>query len=88
MTQKELQEVLQIQPGSMSEILAKLEEKGLIVRNKDDEDKRRSVLTLTEAGRESVKEIQENEKPLFGALDENEQEELKKLLGKLLESWK
>lgn len=88
MTQKELQEMLQIQPGSMSEILAKLEEKGLILRKKDDKDKRRSVLSLTGAGREYVREIRENEKPLFDALDDNEQEELKKLLGKLLESWK
>lgn len=88
MTQKELQEILQIQPGSMSELLAKLEEKGLILRRKDDEDKRRSILTLTEAGQTAAKEQQGEEKPLFGALDETEQEELKNLLGKLLDSWK
>lgn len=88
MTQKELQEILQIQPGSMSELLAKLEEKGLILRRKDEEDKRRSILTLTEAGQTVAKEQQREEKPLFEALDETEQEELKNLLGKLLDSWK
>lgn len=88
MNQKELQEILQIQPGSMSELLAKLEEKELILRRKDDEDKRRSILTLTEAGKTAAMEQQGEEKPLFGALDESEQEELKRLLGKLLDSWK
>lgn len=88
MTQKELQDMLQIQPGSMSELLAKLEEKDLLLRRKDDEDKRRSILALTDAGREAAKERQGEKKPLFDALDEAEQEELKRLLGKLLDSWK
>lgn len=90
MTQKELQDILQIQPGSISEILMKMEEKGLIRRKKDSEDRRRSVLELTEYGREEalLQERQENGSPTFGALSEEEQEELKKMLWKLLESWK
>lgn len=89
MTQKELQDILRIQPGSMSEILAKLEEKGLIRRGKDDEDKRRCILELTDAGAEAARlqEKQEDGHPTFGVLKEAEQEELKKLLGKLLEYW-
>lgn len=90
MTQRELQEILKIKPGSISEILAKLEEKGRILRKKDELDKRRSVLELTERGQEIV-EIQKkemSEESLFDALEEAEQIELKRLLKKLLESWK
>lgn len=90
MTQKELQEILQIQSGSMSEILAKLEEKGLIWRSRDEVDKRRSVLELTEAGCEWVRKyaLQRDEQTFFRVLKEEEQEALKKLLGRLLEDWK
>lgn len=90
MSQKELQEILQIQPGSVSEILSKLEEKGQILRKKDEEDKRRSVLELTDAGREAfcIQKQQGEGQQLFDALSESEKEELKKILGKLLESWK
>lgn len=89
MTQKELQDILRIQPGSVSEILAKLEERGLIQRGKDDEDKRRCILELTEAGAEAamLQEQQEEGRPGFDALNGEEQEELKKLLGKLLRDW-
>lgn len=91
MTQKELQEILQIQPGSVSEILTKLEEKGMILRKKDEEDKRRVVLELTDAGREAsaaCKKQEEQRRHLFDALDESEKEQLNQLLGKLLESWR
>lgn len=91
MTQKELQEMLRIQPGSATEILTKLEEKGMIRRKRDQEDKRRCIIELTEDGREafnSRKQQEEERSQLFVSLDEAEQEELKKLIRKLLESWK
>lgn len=55
-SQKELQDMLRIQPGSLSEILMKLEQKGLIVREKDAQDRRKSILHLTEAGKAAIKE--------------------------------
>lgn len=90
MTQKELQDILRIQPGSMSEILAKMEEKGLIRRQKDTGDRRKSVLELTEYGRDEalLQERQGDGSPAFGVLSEEEKEELKTILWKLLESWK
>ena len=90
MTQKELQDILRIQPGSLSEIVAKLEEKGLGRRQKDEEDRRRSVIELTETGREEalLQERQDDGSPTFGALNEQEQEAMKAMLRKLLESWK
>ncbi len=89
MTQKELMELLQIQPGSMSEILTKLEEKGLILRRRDEEDRRRSVLELTDAGTElALHQARYSEgRPSFDVLTEDEQEELKGMLVKLLENW-
>ena len=90
MTQKELQEILQIQSGSMSEIITKLEEKGLLRRRRDEDDKRRSVLELTDAGRESALNyvMHRDESSFFHVLKEEEQEELRNLLGRLLEDWK
>lgn len=90
MTQKELQEMLYIKSGSVSEILTKLEEKGLILRKKQEEDKRRIVLELTDEGQKAVREQRKKneEEKLFQVLDEREQEELEGLLAKLLESWK
>lgn len=89
MDQKELQQLLQIQPGSVSEILMKLERKGFITREKNEEDRRRSVVWLTEKGKEALKEqnSQEEETDMFAALNEEEKSELKRLLKKLLESW-
>lgn len=53
MTQKKLQERLGIQSGSMSEIVLKLEGNGLVYRTRDESDKRKIKLKITEAGRNS-----------------------------------
>ena len=91
MTQKMLQEKLGIQPGSMSEIAAKLQRKGLLQREKDDADRRRILLTLTDCGRADVERFQRQQggKPgaHFDALTQAEQESLMRLLEKLLDSW-
>ncbi len=90
MTQKELQDKLDIQAGSMSEIAAKLEGKGLITRTKDDSDKRRILLTITDEGRADVArygEARKRESQMFNVLTEEEQRQLDALLSRLLESW-
>lgn len=88
-SQKELQDMLRIQPGSLSEILMKLEQKGLIVREKDAQDRRKSILYLTEAGKAAIKEQRPRmeEQQLFDALNDEEKEQLKGLLKKLIASW-
>lgn len=89
--QKELQEILGIESGSMSELVIKLEQKGLITRTKDETDKRMTKLMITELGHELSKELEtrdeEENKLLYGSLSEQEQEELKTLLKKLLQGW-
>lgn len=90
MSQRELQEVLGIQTGSLSEILAKLENAGFIERERDEADRRRSVVRLTPAGRNRAEECCRNgeRQDMFSALDEGQREQLKKLLTILLADWK
>lgn len=51
LTQSELSELLDIRPSSTSELLKKLESKGLITRSNDPNDRRITIITLTEAGK-------------------------------------
>ncbi|MDD4312539.1 MAG: MarR family transcriptional regulator [Eubacteriales bacterium] len=57
-TQKELQDVLEISSGALSEILQKMEDSGLILRTKSAEDKRQVDLLLTKAGREKAQSVE------------------------------
>jgi len=92
MPQKELQELLGIQAGSMSEIAAKLEDKGLIVRVRSEEDRRKVSLSVTEQGRAWVAQrdedaIRRNRAELFSTLTAEEQAALESLLDKLSADW-
>ncbi|MDF2906056.1 MAG: MarR family transcriptional regulator [Herbinix sp.] len=90
-SQKELQELLGIESGSMSELVIKLEHKGFITRVKDEADKRMTTLKITEHGLELSKELEaeasREEQFLGNGLSAEEQEELKRLLSKLLSGW-
>jgi len=72
MSRKELQELFQVKPGSMSEIVSKLEHKGFIERIKDDEDKRKAIVKITEAGKARLEERQraKSNGDSFAALDD------------------
>lgn len=89
MTQKDLQGHLEIQSGSMSEIISKLENKGMVTRERDETDKRKIILRITKVGREKVERHlkEEKSKPLYESLSEEEQETLKVLLKKMLGNW-
>ena len=95
MSQKELQEKMNIQAGSLSEVLAKLEHKGFITRAKDENDKRSSIITLTEEGQKAAAEAKAKHEqhhgkggnPWLKALSADEQAQLKALLVKLADSW-
>lgn len=91
-SQKELQEILGIQSGSMSEIAAKLESRGLIARGRDQADKRKITLSITEKGLEWVVQrdgegIRQRRAELFSALTEEERGTLEALLDKLAADW-
>lgn len=91
-SQKELQELLGIQPGSMSEIAAKLESKGLVVRGRAEVDRRKILLSLTEEGRTWLSRqgedyVRRRRAELFSALTPEEQQALGVLLEKLCVDW-
>lgn len=92
MSQKELQDILHIQPGSMSEIAAKLESKGLIARSRDGADKRKILLSVTDKGRTWVAQrndaaIRQQRAALFSSLSQEEQTCLRSLLERLSADW-
>ena len=55
-TQKELTVRLGIQPGSVSEILTKLENAGLIIRQENETDHRTTTIQLTDLGKQQALE--------------------------------
>lgn len=85
--QRTLQNALAIQPGSVSELLSKLEAKGYIVKTRSEQDRRMATVTLTEEGKSAARSLPEKKQDLYAALTPEEQETLKSLLKKLLESW-
>ena len=86
--QKELAEMMHVNPSSMSEFINKLEDDGYIVRNVDPEDKRATLIALTEKGSARAAEIRDEREArfndLFGALTEEEKIQLNDLLGKII----
>lgn len=92
MTQSELQNIIDIRSGSLSEILGKIEEKELIIRERDENDKRKVKISITEKGKEVVllKEAEHKNKgkELFSEISNDEQKQLEIILSKLIKSWK
>lgn len=91
MTQRELQDIMDIKSASLSEILAKIESDGLIERRKSVEDRRQIQIILTETGKKEAYGIEaENDRvagELFHGLSRKEKQELFYLLDKLVEKW-
>lgn len=82
---KEIQQELQIKAGSLSELAAKLEKKGYIVKEKSRTDRRRTILRITEQGRGHARMFEETkDERLFAALSPEERETMKALLQKVL----
>lgn len=87
-TQRELSYLLDMRQQSLSELLAKLEEKGLVTRAKSVEDGRVTVVHLTEAGAAAAplpEQMQERGDAL-DCLSEEEQKQLEALCDKVTRS--
>jgi DNA-binding MarR family transcriptional regulator len=86
--QKDLQDILDIQSGSMSEMISKLEKKGFVLRKRDNQDKRKVLIHLTDLGKEDVLKYRENRQnhliEVFNILDDNEKDDFIRLLSKIL----
>ncbi|MDO4565719.1 MAG: MarR family transcriptional regulator [Oscillospiraceae bacterium] len=88
--QRELLERADIRPSSLSEALDKLQKEGLIERRENSDDRRESLVFLTEDGRALAVRMQERlaarAEALFAPLSEQEKTQLFELLNKLLET--
>lgn len=87
LSQRELQQMLGIQPGSLSELISKLEAKGLLTREKA-QDRRGNLLRITDAGRQAIPQVdtEEQDDP-FAPLTDDQQNQLAALLRSLLTAW-
>ncbi|TLG80694.1 MarR family winged helix-turn-helix transcriptional regulator [Vagococcus zengguangii] len=87
MSQKELAEVLQIRSTSAGELIAKLEQKGYVSKTTSPQDKRVSVIELTEQGRHEAKLVLqkrvEAHKEMVDILDIKEKKQFYHILSKI-----
>ncbi|MDX8420678.1 MarR family winged helix-turn-helix transcriptional regulator [Stecheria sp. CLA-KB-P133] len=91
-TQKQLQQHMQIQQGSLSELLGKMEASGLITRSRDSKDKRQVILQLSEKGiaveHANHDQVMAENNEMFSVLSKQEQKELERMLNALIIDWK
>lgn len=91
-TQRELGAFFDIKPSSLSEVLAKMEAHGSVVRTRDREDSRKLIVKLSESGAAEA-EVEMARRDRFrdwslDCLDDQEQERLLGLLDRVVEHWK
>ena len=76
--------ILLLAGASRAELEAAVEERGLIVRKRDPDDRRRHLVSLTPTGKEALGELRailkQVEKEFFAPLDANERRTLHELL--------
>ncbi len=91
MTQQALTKRLGIQPGSASEVIAKLESAGLIARTPSAADRRTADIVLTEEGKalaqQAVEQRIRRHEEMFSSLTAEEKEQLLVLLNKVAADW-
>lgn len=87
--QPQLQHILGIQPGTISESINKLVAEGLVERFVSNTDKRKNVIRITDLGRAEFRELykDELESGYFDCLTIQETVVLEQILGKLADAW-
>ena len=87
MPQGELLEILDVRSSSLSELLRKLEDRELILRERNPEDRRGFIISPTDQARALAPDNGgDNTDALFDCLDEAERGQLRTILGKLVAS--
>lgn len=90
-TQRELTQQLDIQPGSASEVIIKLESAGFIQRLPSEKDKRTMDVHLTNAGKTEAQRLSrirfDRHERMFAALSGGEKEALLGLLERINADW-
>lgn len=91
MSQQELGLHFDLKPGSLSEILSKIECAGFIERSRNPKDRRQLTIRLTEAGWEKARVEQASRtrfrEQAFSALTHDEREQLAEMLEKIRVTW-
>lgn len=91
LTQRELTDRIGVKPGTMSEVIGKLEAAGLIERETNPTDRRTVDITLTDAGRELALEAERERtrrhEEMLSCLTEEEKESLLAITEKLNAQW-
>ena len=86
LSQREIAELLNIRPQSASEAIASMESQGLIEKRANEQDKRSSLIYITQAGRDRQIALRneqiENARRILEPLNDNEKETLLSLLNK------
>lgn len=86
LSQREIAELLSIRPQSASEAIASMEGQGLIEKRANEQDKRSSLVYITQAGRQRQIDLRneriENARRIFEPLTNQEKETLLELLNK------
>ena len=86
-TQKELLEKMNIRQATLSETLSKMEENGLIIKSRPENDRRVTVIDLSDKGTEITLARREKHHRQRDALLECFTDEEKQTLEKLLSKW-
>lgn len=91
LSQQELGSLFELKPGSLSEILSKMEAAGLIERERDMKDRRQLTVKLTDTGAEMARREHEKRESFrrhaFTALTLEEREQLAEMLEKIRVTW-
>ena len=92
MPQRELASRFELKAGSLSEVLAKAEEAGLIERTRDPQDRRQLIVSLTEEGSRQADEDQrareEFRREAFACLSPAERDQLEDVLVRINQHWR
>lgn len=86
-SQGDLAEITDVRPSSMTEMLVKMEQTGLVTRRQDDKDQRIMRIFLTEDGRRIANEakatVDDFTTKIFNCLTAEEQDNMLKLIEKV-----
>ncbi|MGI6033430.1 MAG: MarR family winged helix-turn-helix transcriptional regulator [Coriobacteriales bacterium] len=91
MPQPRLLEALGVAPATLSELLSKLEGKGLVKRTKSEKDRRVVMVALSPKGTRKAEEIMNTQQSIadevFEALSAEQRDDLHELLQMLIDNW-
>ena len=90
-SQRDLQDEVEITSSSASELLMKMEDHGLVKRTADPENAKSLIVEITEEGKKRAEQLNtekaEKTKKLFAALTEEEKEQFAAMLDKIQDAW-